>query len=219
MICASITEKEIDSMIKVANSTDSDIVELRLDYLTEFSGIDKLKGVQKPTIATCMPKWEGGNFEGTEEERIGVLKRAIEFSSHVTIELKTGNALRNQLIREAKDKGIKVIVSYHDFNSTPEKDEILSILRQEEKAGADIAKVAFMPTNHTDVLNTLTAITEDPTKLPVIAISMGELGKVSRILGPVLGSYLTYASPTEGKESAPGQLTVEELRKVLGIIE
>jgi len=219
MICTPILEKEPESMIGTANSTKSDLVELRLDYLTEFSGIGKLKRIQKPVIATCMPKWEGGHFEGAEEERIGILKNALEFSSHVTIELRTEKELRDHLIREAKDKGVKVIISYHDFNSTPDKDEILSILRQEEKAGADITKAAFMPKNHTDVLNTLTAITENPTALSVIAISMGELGKVSRILGPVLGSYLTYASTCKEKESAPGQLTVGELKKVLEIIE
>lgn len=217
MICAPIIEKELDSMIEIANSTNADSVELRLDYLTEFTGIDELSEIQKPIIATCMPKFEGGNFAGTEEERIEILRQTIDFSTHLTLELKTDSKLRDPLIREAKKKGVKVILSCHDFNSTPSKEEILSILEQEEKAGADIAKVAFMPKNQTDVLNTLAAVTENPTKIPVIAIAMGELGKVSRILGPALGSYLTYASTVKGRESAPGQLTVDEVRKVLNI--
>ncbi|MCG2783405.1 MAG: type I 3-dehydroquinate dehydratase [Candidatus Altiarchaeales archaeon] len=218
MICAPIIEKELNSMIETANSTKADSVELRLDYLTEFSGIDELTKIQKPAIATCMPKFEGGNFAGPEEERIDILRKALEFSSHVTIELKTETNLRDPLIREARGKGVKVIISHHDFNSTPGKEEILSVLKQEEEAGADIAKVAFMPKNHADVLNILAAVTENPTKIPVIAIAMGELGKASRILGPALGSYLTYASTGKGRESAPGQLTVEELKRVLNII-
>ena len=219
MICAPIIEKELDSMMEAANSTNADSIELRLDYLTEFTGIDELREIQKPIIATCMPEFDGGNFKGPEEERIDILRKALEFSSHVTIELKTETKLRDPLVREAKEKGAKVIISYHDFNSTPGKEEILSVLKQEEEAGADIAKVAFMPKNHADVLNILAAVTGNPTKIPVIAIAMGELGKVSRILGPALGSYLTYASTGKGRESAPGQLTVEEVRKTLDIIE
>jgi len=218
MICAPIIEKELDSMIETANSTKADSVELRLDYLTEITAIDELTKIQKPIIATCMPEFEGGNFKGPEGERIELLRKATEFSSHLTIELKTETNLRDPLISEAKEKGVRVILSHHDFDSTPGKEEILSVLRQEEGAGADIAKVAFMPKNQADVLNTLAAITENPTRIPVIAIAMGELGKVSRVLGPALGSYLTYASPTQGKESAPGQLTVEELRRILDII-
>ncbi len=218
MICAPIIEKELDSMIEAANSTNADSIELRLDYLTEFSSIDELSEIQKPIIATCMPEFEGGNFAGTETERIDILRKASEFSSHLTIELKTETKLRDSLVREAKEKGVKAILSHHDFNSTPGKEEILSLLKQEEEAGADIAKVALMPKKQADVLNTLAAITENPTKIPVIAIAMGELGKVSRVLGPALGAYLTYASPTQGKESAPGQLTVEELRGILNII-
>jgi len=218
MICAPIIEKELDSMIETANSTNADSVELRLDYLTEFAGIDELSKIQKPIIATCMPEFEGGNFKGPEEERTDILRQALEFSSHLTIELKTDSRLRDPLVRETKEKGAKVIISYHDFNSTPSKEEILSVLKQEEEAGADIAKVAFMPKNQTDVLNTLAAVTENPTKIPVIAIAMGELGKASRIIGPALGSYLTYASTGKGRESAPGQLTVEQVRGVLDII-
>jgi len=218
MICAPIIEKELDSMIETANSTKADSVELRLDYLTGITVIDELSKIQKPIISTCMPKFEGGNFAGTEEERIDILRKALEFSSHVTIELKTETNLRDPLVMEAKEKGAKVIISHHDFNSTPSKEGILSILKREEGAGADIAKVAFMPKNQTDVLNTLAAVTENPTKIPVIAIAMGELGKASRIIGPALGSYLTYASTGKGKESAPGQLTVEQVRGVLDII-
>ncbi len=219
MICVGIIEEDPDSMIEIANSTGADLVELRLDYLKEFTGISKLGKIKKPIIATCMPEFEGGRFAGTEDDRIGVLRRAIDFSDYVSIELHTESRVRDHLIRVAKEKGVEVILSFHDFNYTPERKEILSILRQEEKAGADIAKVAFMPKNPIDVLNTLAAVIENPTRIPVIAIAMGELGRPSRILGPIFGSFLTYASAGRGKESAPGQLTVEELRRVMNIIE
>ncbi len=218
MICTPITEPRIDAMIKVANSVDSGMVELRLDYLNDFSGIEKIRDISKLKISTCMPSWEGGKFKGSEKERIEILLSAIEFSGYLTIELKTRKSLRDMLIKKAREKGVKVIIAYHDFNSTPGRKAILKILKKEQAAGADIAKVAFMPKNYADVLNTMYSLVENKIGIPVIAVSMGKIGKISRIIAPVLGSYLTYASVEMGKESAEGQLTVDELRNVLKIL-
>lgn len=210
---------KVDSMVKIANSVDSNLVELRLDYLDNFLEIGKLKKIKKPRISTCMPVWEGGKFKGSENERAEILLSAIEFSNYVTIELRTRKSLRDPLIKKAKERGVKVIVSYHDFNSTPEKKEIMKIIKKEHSAGADIAKVAFMPKNYADVLNAMYALVENKLKIPVIAISMGKIGKISRVIAPALGSYMAYASAGKGKESAEGQLTVKELKEVLKILE
>ena len=218
MICASITESLIDEMVETANSTDADIVEVRLDYLKGFEGLGELRKIKNPLIATCMPQWEGGRFRGGEAERISILQEAINFSDYVSIELRTEEGLRNRIINEAKECGVKVIVSYHDFKKTPEREEILTIIEEEKAAGGSIAKIAFMPKDYIDVLRTMEVLLRDDLGIPVIAASMGELGKISRILGPLFGSYLTFASPGRGKESAPGQLTVGELRKILGSI-
>lgn len=219
MICASITEPLVNEMVKTANSTHADIVEIRMDYLREVKGIEKLEEIKKPLIATCMPQWEGGRFKGSEDERISILQDAIKFSDYISIELRTKEVLRNKIINEAREGGVKVIVSYHDFEKTPNEEEILEILKKEQEAGGDIAKIAFMPKNYEDILKTMKVLLENKLKIPIIAISMGELGKISRILGPLFGSYLTFASPGKGKESAPGQLTVDELRKVFEILK
>lgn len=214
MICVSITEPEIDSMVRIANSVGSDLVELRLDYLNDFSEIEKIKNIRKPKISTCMPVWEGGKFKGSEEKRIEILLSAIEFSNFVTIELRTKKSFRDRLIKKAKENGVKVIISYHDFNSTPKRKDILKILKKEKAAGADIAKIGFIPKNYADVLNTMYVLVENKLEIPIIAVSMGKLGRISRVLAPILGSYLTYASVKKGKESAEGQLTVKELRNI-----
>lgn len=219
MICVPITEPEIGSMIRVANFVDSGLVELRLDYLNNFSEIEKLEEIEKPKISTCMPLWEGGRFKESESKRIEILLSAIEFSNYITIELMTKKSLRNEVIKKAKEGGVKVIISYHNFNSTPERRDIPRIIKKEQDAGADIAKVAFMPKNYRDVLNTMYALTESKVEIPIIAISMGKLGRISRIIAPMLGSYLTYASAGKGKESAEGQLTVDEIRKVMEILK
>lgn len=218
MICASIIEPSVDEMVEIANSTDADIVEVRLDYLKGFEEIEKLEKVKKPLIATCMPQWEGGRFKGSEDERISILQRAIKFSDYVSVELRTNEVLRDKIINEAREGGVKVIVSYHDFKKTPKREGILEIIEEEKAAGGSIAKIAFMPKDYGDVLRTMGVLLGDDPGIPVIAISMGELGKVSRILGPLFGSYLTFASPGRGKESAPGQLTVEELRRIIDSI-
>jgi len=222
MICASIIEPDIDSMVNIANSIDSDIIELRLDYLSDFSGLEKLRAIRKEKIVTCMPSWEGGKFEGRERERFEILKRSMEFAEFITIELRAKKKYREDLIERAKEIGVKVIIAYHDFNSTPERREIMRILDRERDSRADIAKVAFMANDYKDVLDLMQVLVDKVDEgfgIPIIALSMGKLGRISRVLAPLLGSYLTFASVEKGRESAEGQLTVNELRKILKILD
>jgi len=218
MICAPIIEPDIDAMVSSANSANSDLVELRLDYLHTFSNLEKIKNINKPKIITCMPEWEGGLFKAEEDERIDILLEALNFCSsldYVSIEFKTEKILLDKIIESAKKKKIKVIISNHNFQETPKKEEILNILELEEKAGADIAKVAFMPKNYSDVLTVLSVLVDNDLKIPVIAISIGKLGKISRVIGLLMGSYLTFASVEKGRESAVGQMGVDEVREAL----
>ncbi|HEX54921.1 MAG: type I 3-dehydroquinate dehydratase [Candidatus Altiarchaeales archaeon] len=223
MICASITENRLGDMVRLANSSNADLVELRLDYVSDIDEISQIGKIEKPVIVTCMPRWEGGNFDGSDEKRINILLKALDFSEYITVELMTEKRLRDGLIERARENNKKVILSYHDFNGTPPINKILEILERERGEGADIAKVAFMPRNYEDVLEVMRALVikknDNKFGIPIIAVSMGEIGKVSRILAPILGSYLTYASIEKGRESAPGQLTVNELRQILRILK
>jgi 3-dehydroquinate dehydratase-1 len=214
MICASIIEPTFKGAVKLAVRTECDLVEIRFDCLKGSYDVSDLKRVNKPVIGTCMPKWEGGRFIGSEEERISTLFSILPFCDYITIELRTEKRLRDKLVKEAKKKKTKVIISYHDFKKTPKKKEIMNIIRKQEAAGADITKVAFKAKSYSDALRAMEILAEKKTTTPIIAISMGEYGKVTRVLGPLLGSYLTYAAPKKGKESAPGQLTVNEMRKI-----
>lgn len=218
LVCASIIEETFEDTVSVAAGTRADLVELRLDYLREKPDFSKIKEIKKPVIAACMPSWEGGRFEGSEEERVRLLKDSLPFIQYVTIELNTGAGLRDALVDKAKEKGVKVIVAYHDFEETPPLDEIKDTLKRELEAGADVAKVAFTPKNTGDVLAVLQATAEHTLSIPVITLSMGELGRASRIIGPLLGSHLTYAAAAGDKKAAPGQLTVDELKKILTTI-
>jgi 3-dehydroquinate dehydratase type I len=223
MICVSIMEADVVSMVAAASKAPTDIVELRLDALSDFSGLSALKKIKKKKIVACMPSWEGGSFHGSEAARARILFSAIPLSDYVTVELRADKALLDALLMDAKKAKVKSIIAYHDFKSTPSKEKIISILNDEKSAGADIAKVAFMAKDDADVLRLMQALVElrdDPAfKLPIIAVSMGEAGKISRVVAPLLGAYLTYAAPSKGKESAPGQLTFDEVNKILSVVK
>lgn len=216
MICAAVTEESVDSMVEAAINCGCEIVELRLDYLREPLDAGKFLEIDKKLIATCMPSWEGGRFTGSEKERVGVLEEALGFCDYVTLELKTEAVLRDALVCKAKESCVKVIIASHDFEKTPAPDVIRSVIVEEESCGADIAKIAFTPKSGEDVLKTLHPILAGPQKIPLIAVAMGEIGKPSRILAPLLGSYLTYGFVEAGKASAPGQLSSKVLERILG---
>jgi 3-dehydroquinate dehydratase-1 len=125
-----------------------------------------------------------------------------------------------QTITAAHEKGIKVILCNHDFDKTPSKQEILSRLQQMQLKGADICKIAVMPRNSEDVLTLLEAtreMYENYADRPLITMSMGTLGMISRISGQVFGSAATFGSA--GTASAPGQISVSELRKLLNTLQ
>jgi 3-dehydroquinate dehydratase-1 len=126
MICASISEPKFKDVVGLAVRVDCDLVEIRFDCVKGEYDVSGLKQVNKPVIGTCMPMWEGGKFVGSEEERISTLFSILPFCDYITIELRTEKRLRDKIIKEAKKKKIKVIISYHDFKKTPKKKEIMN---------------------------------------------------------------------------------------------
>ena len=162
-----------------------------------------------------MPAWEEGRFVGGEGERAILLEKALSFADYITVELKMEPETRDSLIRQAKKRKVKVIVACHDFKKTPSPREIRGILADEESCGADVLKIAFKAKDEDDVLHTLHPLVQWK-KPPLIPISMGAKGKASRILGPLLGAYLTYGFPDGGQPAGPGQMSVRELRNILG---
>ena len=120
-----------------------------------------------------------------------------------------------RLVRTAHENGVPVIVSNHDFKKTPPKEELLDRLENMQELGADILKIAVMPESTEDLL-TLLAATEDGgryLKQPIVSMSMGGKGILSRVAGESFGSAITFG--TAGAASAPGQLPAEELKEIL----
>ena len=114
---------------------------------------------------------------------------------------------------------MKVVASNHDFDKTPEKEELVHRLCKMQELGADIPKIAVMPQNKKDVLTLLAATEEmasEHADRPIITMSMAGTGLVSRLCGEVFGSALTFGAV--GKASAPGQMNAADLNTVLNLI-
>ena len=132
----------------------------------------------------------------------------------VDVEFRTKN-LEN--IVPLVKRRVKCILSFHDLKKTPPLEEMQGIVKRQLKAGADICKVVTTAKDFEDNLAVLQLITEFSGNR-IVAFAMGQMGQVSRILSPLVGADFTYASIEKGKESAPGQITVNELIKIYGMV-
>ena len=144
-------------------------------------------------------------------EKIEKLMSAAEMGAKlVDIELNTHNL--KEVLPEIKPRA-ECILSVHELEKTPPLDKLKEIVRRQLEAGADICKVVTTAQSFGDNLTVLQLITEYPG-IKIVSFAMGASGITGRILSPLLGGYLTYASLSEGKESAPGQVTVNQLRNI-----
>lgn len=208
-----------------AKESGADVIELRLDLLEgDERNIEQVKEFLKeqklPVIVTNRRREEGGSFVGTEEERIAMLSRIIEAApvNAVDIEFLSHEEVKNKVIETAKNLHIPVIISFHDFNGMPRREDISNIIESMYDEGGSIAKIAVTPKSLNDALFLLTLTHEVSSvgKL-LVCIGMGSdsVGRHLRLIAPIYGSVLTYGY-IEGEESvAPGQFSVRELRLIL----
>jgi 3-dehydroquinate dehydratase type I len=219
MICVSLAEPTCDLLLKRLQEVvaKADMAEVRLDALRDVESLDfisLIKGRFCPLIFTNRPANEGGFFLGPEEKRIGLLERAINAGAdYIDLELRTKPELRSIIIEKAHHAGTKLIISYHDFFGTPPKEKLIKVFDFERRVGADIGKIvttAGSPQDVVQVFSLYFMATEE--KMPLIAFCMGTFGKMSRLACLALGGYLTYASPFKGRETAPGQIPLDDLR-------
>ena len=228
-VVAVILENPFETSKKAAEM-GADILEIRLDLLgirdPEIAAdtIRKIKfETGLPVILTNRSQIEGGKWEGKEAERIGLIKSLLSLKDGpdaVDIELSADREERDNAVKEAKIHGKSVVISSHDFSKTPSFQEMKAILEEAFLAGADIAKLAVMPHSMKDVLELL-EVTLDTREADraVCSIAMGKLGKHTRVIAPFYGSVLTYASVESTVSAAPGQLPVDELKKVMELLE
>lgn len=222
MICIPIrakTENELKNKIKKAHHY-ADIIEIWLDQFisTDFKKITQL--TNKPLIAVIKSKSEGGSYLGSQTEKINCLKNALFAGfSYLDIPIQTPSREIISLIA-SKPKHTRLILSYHNFKSTPSLPTLKKICLKALALRADVIKIATQITDIPQnlILFDLISYVKNKYGKDIIVIGMGKNGIFSRIFAPYLGSYLTFVSLDQKSKTAPGQLTINEynlLQKIL----
>jgi 3-dehydroquinate dehydratase/shikimate dehydrogenase len=213
-ICAVVFESDADRARDALTGIGAraDLCELRLDALAEPDRhLENLLALPRPpVIVTNRPVRDGGRFRGGEQDRIRILLRALELGAeHVDVEVDAFPALPMDAPRE------RLIASHHDFEETPTDRELDALLARLEGTGAAIVKLVTTARSFEDNLRVL----DLPARAsrPVIALCMGEAGRVSRLLAARFGGYVTYGATGPGSESAPGQYPVDALLEEFGV--
>ncbi|MFH0748347.1 MAG: type I 3-dehydroquinate dehydratase [Candidatus Bathyarchaeota archaeon] len=219
-ICATITGstmREIERVIKKAEKDSADLIEIRIDYVQgKYSLRDVRKLSALPLIATNRPVRENGLFKGSEEERIRILSLAANSGfDFIDVELSTDDS--KEIIKRMMDTGAKTIISSHILCSTPHLSTLDLILKRELETHATINKLVTFAKTFQDNLTILNFVQVSSKQSNIVCFCMGELGITSRLVTPLVGGFLTYASLQKGKESAVGQLTLSEMRRFYSV--
>jgi 3-dehydroquinate dehydratase-1 len=204
-----------------------DVIEWRVDYFQDIDNVatvlDVAGRIRKgaggiPIIFTCRSMSEGGEritLGSADVVRLHVAVCASRCVDIIDYELSNPAHELAQLRQASRANDVAMIMSYHNFQSTPDAAALVAKFMEADRLGADIGKVAVMPRSPEDVLTLLGAVwrASQEGRIPLIGMSMGGFGSVSRLVGGVFGSALTFAV---GKSSsAPGQIAIEDLRAAL----
>jgi len=233
LVCIPLVGKTPGALRQVASAIPSiapDIIELRVDawdFIEDTeSSISMIEEVREtigelPVILTCRGDWEGGFKKVSDEAKFRLYDEAVRRAlvDFIDVELAYGEQKVGQIRKNLVNTSVYLIVSSHNFKETPSRDEIYTTLVSQINAGAHVAKFAAMPNGEEDVLSLMSAtlaIRRDYPDIPLITMSMGAIGSVSRIVGGSFGSDLTFA--VGSKVSAPGQIPITELRQCLSVL-
>ena len=221
------TEAAILEKAAQFSTLPADCVEWRADWFEGFQSpaaiarcIQKLRVAlrDKLLLVTFRTKAEGGEQALSHPEYLAFLRLILDTdcADLLDIEFFPNREHLSALIEQAHRSGTAVVCSSHDFHKTPPRAEMVARLTAMQQAGADLPKLAVMPCSPSDVLELLAAtaeMAERHPETPVITMSMGALGAVSRLCGEAFGSAMTFANP--GQASAPGQVALDVVNEVL----
>ena len=207
-----------------AARAQADLIELRLDSVSPEMDAVRLRAACRTVreaarrtaiLATMRTARDGGagDADAARYEALLVMLARERLCDALDVELSIGEAAFSRIARAAHEAGMPVIGSCHDFEKTPDAEEMAARLCRMAALGADICKIAVMPRKRRDVvaLTAACALTQ-----PIIAISMGEMGMSTRICAEAIGSCLSFG--TAGAASAPGQMEAGALREALALV-
>ena len=220
-------EKEVLDQTEKILQMQPDLIEWRADYIEKLDTdvieniTAKLKNIigNVKLVFTFRTADEGGKQSISDEKYSEICCKAAENCDYVDVEIMGHMKIAKNLIAEIKKNGAKVIGSNHHFDNTPSNGEIIDIMKKMEEQGADICKIAVMPEAKEDVERFMDVSSQlkDILNVPIITMSMGELGAVSRICTNITASSVSFAAGVDA--SAPGQVKADILRKLLKVNE
>jgi len=221
-VCVPIPAKDFQTllnMICMAEESGADLIEVRLDYMGEklLENLGRLKDIvsvcSTPLIATNRHRRQGGECVLSEEDRIRSLLIAADAGfNYIDVEMDTLGL--HDVVDRVKAYGAKVIISHHIFTHTPPVEELDLFVKKQIEANANVCKVVTMANSVLDSVRCLVFTYEASRRTNLVCFAMGEKGILSRILSPVFGASFTYASLKKGLETAPGQITIHELKEI-----
>ncbi len=220
----------LDSVRELAKVKDIDVVEFRLDYLV--NALDKTTVAKmtrqvaellpdKVLLVTFRTEAEGGATAISDVDYGDLYHEILKNGKTdlLDVEMFRCEDVVRKTVAQAHQQGIAIVMSSHDFQKTPPKEELIRRLRHQQALGADILKIATMPHDSGDVLSLMNATWEMHSQYaerPLLTMSMKGIGVVSRLSGELTGSALTFGMV--GKPSAPGQIDASHLHQVLDMI-
>lgn len=213
LIALAIKDDNFEETLKLSKEYGVDVVELRVDQLSDPS-VDYVRTLSNQIkqrgfylLITIRSLLEGGGREIPDTDRLKIFESVVDIADMLDIEF-TSDGIREDVIGLAKSRGKLSLVSYHDFEKTPSEEFIQNYIDSVKSLGADIVKFAFRANKLEDVAKVL-CITHRNRDKKIVAIAMGEVGKISRVAGFVFGSLMTYTYI--GDAFAPGQIEVSQL--------
>jgi 3-dehydroquinate dehydratase type I len=219
-ICVSIigrTFKEIEEMTKQAESEGATLIEVRFDYLSDKSNPEDIRNLTSLPLIACnrLPS-QGGLFLGKEEDRQNKLLVALDAGFDlIDLEIETpGLEKMMNLLRRGRARSI---ISWHSF-SPPILEELELKFSEVKTHKPDICKIVTTAGAIEDNLTCLNFLSKISRTTESICFCMGSLGVISRIFSPFFGGAFTYTSIMRGKEAAPGQLTLAEVRQIYNLL-
>ncbi|MEI6080391.1 MAG: type I 3-dehydroquinate dehydratase [bacterium] len=213
MICVSIGNVSVNECIGIIKANQMSEVRLDLMKLSD-EDIKKIFSAGANIIATCR-----ANDKLDDDTRVSLMAKAMDAgAAYIDVEVDSSDLFRNNMIIAAKNKGRKIIVSYHSCEKTPPKEELERIVERcknplgNPRVMPDVIKIACLSHSQKDNIRLLSLLEND---IPMVVIGMGEQGRITRFVAPLLGAFCTFVGISELKQTALGQPTREELESFL----
>jgi len=207
MICVSFSKPAVEQFL--AQHPEVKMIELRLDLMeTDENQLRRLLSLPVDVIVTCRP-----NGRMTEGERLQLLCQCISFGArYVDVEIESGSEFISTIREFATQHNCKLIISYHNFEKTPDLSELKEIAERCHAAQADIVKIACMVNDEQDILNIKSLYSAN---YPIVVLGMGEKGTITRIKAYEWGAPFTFVAATPDSQTAPGQVGYEMVKRFM----